>query len=47
MYDSPGFPGSASIQNNLKMLNLSVVSIGKYRTSLPIKVGFGASYNTV
>jgi len=49
IYDSPapGLPGSASKQNNIKMLNLSLVSMGKYRTSSSIRVGFGVSYNTV
>ena len=47
MNDSPGSLGSASKQKSLKILKLSEVSVEKYRISLPIKVGFGASYNVV
>ena len=47
MNDSPGSLGSAFKQKSLKILKLSEVSIGKYHTSLPMKVGFGASYNVV
>jgi len=47
MNDSPGSLGSASKQKSLKTLKLSEVSIGKYCTSLPMKVRFGASYNVV
>jgi len=47
MNDSPGSLVSASKQKSLEILKLSDVSIGKYRTSLPMKVEFGASYNVV
>ena len=45
MNDSPGSRGSACKQKSLKILKLSEVSIEKYRNSLTMKVGFGASLN--
>jgi len=47
MNDSPGSLGSAAKQKSLNILKLSEVSVGKHRTSLPMKVGIGALYNVI